>query len=297
MTVTEAGGFAPAQSVLNVSQSTISTQMADLETRLGFTLCRRGRGGFALTEDGRAVYEAATELFRACSAFSAQVGERRGVVTGELRLAVADSLVGNPDFPFERVLARLRRRMPQVTIVLNEADPLTIERHVLQGRLHAGVHTFPNQAPGLRYLPLFRERQTLYCGRGHPLFARPEKSLSVDQLERCDYAARTYYGGALQTRVLRPEISTAQSSTMDGIVALLLSGNYIAHLPWRRAERWVRSGLLRPLMRGRLCYNTLFECAMPRSAGAPRSLELFEEVMRASFPEGATKTPTRTSPT
>lgn len=34
--------------MLNSSQSTLSTQLADLEKRLGFRLCRRGRGGFAL---------------------------------------------------------------------------------------------------------------------------------------------------------------------------------------------------------------------------------------------------------
>ncbi|MFW8641943.1 LysR family transcriptional regulator [Rhizobium beringeri] len=41
--VTEAGGFSAAQLTLNVSQSTISTQMSDLEARLGLKLCRRGR--------------------------------------------------------------------------------------------------------------------------------------------------------------------------------------------------------------------------------------------------------------
>ena len=33
--VAESGGFSKAQIALNVSQSTISTQMIDLETRLG----------------------------------------------------------------------------------------------------------------------------------------------------------------------------------------------------------------------------------------------------------------------
>ena len=52
LSVVESGGFSKAQIALNVSQSTISTQMIDLETRLGMRLCRRGRSGFALQKKG-----------------------------------------------------------------------------------------------------------------------------------------------------------------------------------------------------------------------------------------------------
>ena len=52
MTVVEAGGFTAAQSELNLSLSTISTHFAELEGRLGVRLCRRGRSGFKLTEEG-----------------------------------------------------------------------------------------------------------------------------------------------------------------------------------------------------------------------------------------------------
>jgi hypothetical protein len=47
VTVVEAGGFSAAQGVLGLSQPSISQQMAKLETRLGYRLCSRGKGGFA----------------------------------------------------------------------------------------------------------------------------------------------------------------------------------------------------------------------------------------------------------
>ena len=43
--VVECGGMAAAELELNISTSTISRHIKDLETRLGLTLCRRGRGG------------------------------------------------------------------------------------------------------------------------------------------------------------------------------------------------------------------------------------------------------------
>ena len=110
MAVTESGGFSPAQLVLNVSQSTISTQMADLESRLGMTLCQRGRSGFALTEDGRAVYGAAQELFRSCATFADRVDARRGEVSGDLRVGMADGLLDNPDFPIRGIIRSLSTR-------------------------------------------------------------------------------------------------------------------------------------------------------------------------------------------
>lgn len=59
--VVESGGFAAAELELNVGRSVISRHIKDLETRLGLALCRRGRGGFALTP------EEATSTRRRCA--------------------------------------------------------------------------------------------------------------------------------------------------------------------------------------------------------------------------------------
>ena len=56
--VVESGGFAAAELQLNIGRSTISRHIKDLEARLGMSLCRRGRGGFALTPEGAQIYQA-----------------------------------------------------------------------------------------------------------------------------------------------------------------------------------------------------------------------------------------------
>ena len=76
--VAEARGFSSAQIILNVSASTISRQIADLETRLGMRLCQRGRKGFRLTDKGKAVYAASHKLFSALDQFSETVDGMRG---------------------------------------------------------------------------------------------------------------------------------------------------------------------------------------------------------------------------
>ena len=58
----DANGFAEAQITLNLSQSTLSTHLGELEKRIGAKLCLRGRHKFRLTDFGQATYDAARKL-------------------------------------------------------------------------------------------------------------------------------------------------------------------------------------------------------------------------------------------
>ena len=64
------GGFSAAQLELGLSRSTISGKMTELETRLGLSLCRRGRGGFFLTTDGQRIFEQTENQFFVLKSFS-----------------------------------------------------------------------------------------------------------------------------------------------------------------------------------------------------------------------------------
>ena len=90
-TVAEVRGFSAAQITLNVSASTISRQIADLETRLGMRLCQRGRKGFRLTDKGEIVYAASHKLFAALDQFSETVDGTRGKLVGRLTVATVDN--------------------------------------------------------------------------------------------------------------------------------------------------------------------------------------------------------------
>lgn len=278
MTVAEHGGFSRAQIALNVSQSTISTQMIDLETRLGMRLCRRGRAGFALTNEGREVYKYAKDLIRDCDEFVGKVNGMRGDLSGELRIAMADSLLGNSDFPIDKILAELSDTMPAVILQLNVMNPLDIERLILEQKLHMGLHTFPNHAPGLRYLKMFDEVQTLYCGKGHPLFDRKDVP-KAEELEQYEYASRSYYGGALRPGNLKPKKTHVHSGNMEGIAAAILSGRFIGHLPAQCANTWVQRGRLKPLSAEVHSYNAPFECVFAVGARMANAQRVLEEIM------------------
>ena len=276
--VTECGGFSRAQIALNVSQSTISTQMADLESRLGMKLCRRGRAGFLLTDEGHKVYTAAKALFSNCEEFVGQINMLRGEVAGELRIAMADALLAQEDFRMDDLITEARQRMPSVKLQLNVMEPLEIERLVLEQRLHTGIHTFPNHSPGLRYRTLFYEEQVLYCGRDHPLF-KMEQFPGVESIEEYDYAYRTYYGGTLRPGNFQPRKNSASSSNMDGIIAFILSGKFLGHLPVEYARPWVERGQLRAILPELLSYKTRFESVSAVGTRVSRAHRILEELI------------------
>ena len=146
--VVENGGFAGAQAELNVSASTISTQMSTLETRLGIRLCERGRIGFKLTDKGRRIYTAALRLEEAIDCIRADIGELRGKLVGELHVGIVDTTTTNPDSHLHEAIRLFTARDNSVNITLHVAEPATMEKRLLEGRLHLGVSASTTMCQG-----------------------------------------------------------------------------------------------------------------------------------------------------
>ena len=126
--VVECGGFSAAESVLGIGRSAISQQMSDLEQRLGLRLCQRGRAGFALTEEGREVYQSSLQLFGALESFRNGVNGLHRELRGELHIGLTDNLVTVPHMRITHALARLKELGPDVRIQI--VKPEQQSRHV-----------------------------------------------------------------------------------------------------------------------------------------------------------------------
>ena len=170
-TVVEHGGFGPAEVVLDKSKSAISLDISGLEQRLGATLCTRGRGGFALTAEGHAVYAAARQLFDDLAAFGDRVATATGRLGGAVTVFLVDNIVSIAAGPIATALGAFARRHPRVSLTLESATPGGVEAAVLDGRADFGISVLPRALAELETVPLFREELVIYCGRGHPLFA------------------------------------------------------------------------------------------------------------------------------
>jgi DNA-binding transcriptional LysR family regulator len=281
-TVVECGGFAAAQVELNVGQSTISAHMAALETRLGVRLCERGRGGFRLTEQGRHIHAAAQRLFREVEAFRADVEGLRGRLAGELHVGTVDNVITNPSFALGEAFDRFKERGGNIRIHLVVGRPGEVERAVVDGSLHVGISGYTRQIAGITHIPLLAERQRLYCGAGHPLFALPDAQIEVDQLGMWEYVKRPYVPDVDIPHSARLR-ATAVAENMEAIAFFVLSGRFIGFLPEHYAARWVESGQMRAVLPERMCYHSHIELLVRSSAPQSLGTRLFVEDLTSAF--------------
>lgn len=281
-TVVERGGFAQAEAELNVTRAAISLSIADLEKRLGLRLCRRGRAGFALTDEGRRVYDALARLLTAVETFRAEVHAIHARLSGELAIGLIDNLVTMPRMRVTHALTALKRRGPDVAIRIRMAPPSDVERGVLDGRLHVGVIPELRRLQGLDYHGLYQEEARLYCAVGHPLFARADAEISADDIAAADAVMPAHAPAEEIAPLLHRLTSTATATDREGVAFLILTGLYVGFLPDHVAAQWVEQGRMRPIRPDLTGYRTRY-AVITRKGGRPNMvLETFmEEIARS----------------
>ena len=293
VTVADAGGFAAAQAALNLGASTVSTQMAQLERRLGVRLCERGRAGFRLTEKGRAVYDAARRLLDAVEAFRGEASSLDARLAGDLRVGLLDATAGDPGSPVIAALRRFGGRDHRVHLHLTIDTPPMLEKRLLDGRLDLAVGSFPRRVAGLAYAPLYPERHRFYCGAGHRLFDAPDTPDLLGEIPRERLITRGYWNLSDLTRLGLPEASAAATvDAMEAQAVLILSGGYLGFLPVHYAAPWEAEGRLRALLPEMLQYDAPFEIVTRRGATASRAAQLLIQDLQDAR-RGAVSTPGR----
>ncbi|WP_116473149.1 LysR family transcriptional regulator [Zobellella maritima] len=270
-TVVECGGFAAAEVELNISRSAISRYMADLETRLHMHLCYRGRSGFALTAQGRVVYESLMQLQADLEKFRSNINAVHNRLVGKLHLGLTDNTITDPQSRVPSFVARLKQLGPDVQIVMQTTSPNEIERALIEGRLHMGILPCHQQLPGLVYQQLYWETSYLYCAQGHALFSLEERQLAPSLLARHDYVSPGYKPDSAMLELQALLKTAAHAYQMEGIATLILSGSFIGFLPEHYARQWQEQGVMRALLPAQFHFKTPFT-AVWRDEAQPNQL-------------------------
>lgn len=288
VTIVESGGFSAAQSELSLSQSAISTQMSDLEIRLGMRLCQRGRAGFALTANGQAVFEAAQRLLSAIGVFRADIGQLRGRLAGELTVAVVDATLTNPAWRLPQTIRAFLEKSENLKVQLKVASPQEINKGLLDGRIQVGIGVFYRHVPGLNYEFMLNERQGLYCGALHPLFtARPVR---LQDIEKASYIGRRYLPDAEMSKFPVQFRNDTVAENMEAIASLILTGRFMSHLPTHFADRWVKSGDMAELLPDQLSSNIALETVIRADQRQSMIVDAFMTELRQRHPLTASST-------
>jgi DNA-binding transcriptional LysR family regulator len=278
--VVESGGFSAAEVELNVSRSAISTSMSDLETRLGFKLCQRGRAGFSLTDSGQQVYDNTLQLLSSMDVFRRQINTIHSYLKGELNIGITDNLITLHHSKIVSSLRFLKQESPDVTINIKMMAPNEIEKAVLNGQLHIGMVPKTRDCSGLDYLAMYEEHSHLYCSEQHPLFHINTEELSRALVLEYDTVGLSYALPESVQKVYDKHKITATVTDREGVAFLLMTGCYIGFLPSHYADRWVNEGTFRKIELAKCCYTTAFRAITKSSNSTDLVLNSYLQALR-----------------
>lgn len=291
--VVESGGFSNAQVLLNVSQSTISTQMSQLETRLGVRLCHRGRSGFSLTEEGEACYLSTVELFRALVTFQSQADQLRGALHGRLRVAFLDNVVTDPCSPLKEAFRQfVRRPGNEVRLALDVLSPEEMERRLLDRRLDVAIGIFYSRLPSLIYRPIYRETDVLVCSRTHVIANLRNPADIRRALQSARKVVRSFLG-ELEFPPDPDAVETANISVsnVEAAVHLILTGEYVGFLPRHYAKLWIERDEMLELLPDELEHHSDFSYVTHVAAQEQSAVCAFIESLEWARSRNATARP------
>ena len=284
--VVECRGFSNAQAVLNVGQSTISSHISQLEQRLGFRLCDRGRTGFRLTRKGESVYEQSLILFKAHETFQNITLELKGKLSGFLKLGVIDSTITDLNSPIIRSMELLNNKANEIAIRLSILTPNNLEKAVLDGDIDIAFGTFGQQVPNLKYIPVYAEHNTLYCAHRHPIAGMVDKGEIRQAVASSRKVTRAYLEGE-DLFPLGTDHSKNHASVefLEAAAIMLLAGGHIGFLPEHYALNWEKSGQLVPILRDDYKYTSDFFVVTRKSLRGSAIVETFLEDLKIAIEE------------
>ena len=297
--VVDCGGMTAAELELNISTSTISRHVKDLETRLGLTLCRRGRGGFSLTPEGERIHAETRQLLAATQHFRASVDELHQRLGGAIHVAVFDKTASNPQARIAQAVSRFRKEAPDVVLNLHVATIQTIERGVMEGQYQLGIIPEHRRSDTLLYDELFGETMLLYCAAGHPLFERAHGHASVQlapalgvepddadvgeitwhDVRQHAFAGLGYHSPNMEVSHRERLQRSATAFDQESVATFILSGDFLGFLPDHYALSFVQAGQMRAVSPAQFAYQCHFSAIVRRSPEPARAARIFHQCL------------------
>lgn len=230
--VAETGKFGDAARQVNVSQPSLSAQIAEMEAGLGVVLIERSSRGALLTPAGEELVRRARAIIRDVEDLKAVAKLGRTELSGRLRLGVLPTI---GPYLLPHVTGDLRARFPELRLSVREERTVDLDEH-LQAGLFDTVISTPEDHPGTEYTHLFTERVYICPPPEDPL-AQGEGPISLENLEGRELLT---LGQGHRLSAITQQLATAakgvvsseyEGTSLDAIRLMSQMGAGIAVLP------------------------------------------------------------------
>ncbi|WP_261842176.1 LysR family transcriptional regulator [Aliamphritea ceti] len=269
LTIVNNGGFSAAQYELNISLSAISAAMTQLEGRLGFKLCERGRSGFQLTEGGKVIHQELLKTIEAIDRFQSVAESFKGDMYGRITIAIDDAIMTNSKCPLFKIIRDFSQTAPNLKLNLNIISVSRMERALLENEINIAIGPFREISDTLTFKLLYEETQYLCAGSGHPAFGVTNVKKLKEIAHESNYAARSYKDSAAMLDDASFEKITS-TSKMEALLAYVLSGQYLGYLPRHACHDWLEKNEMWALDPHTFSYKVPIKVVYKRSHDDPR---------------------------
>jgi LysR family hydrogen peroxide-inducible transcriptional activator len=161
--------FATAADRCFVTQPTLSMQIQKLEEELGVKIFDRSKQPVIPTETGLEIIEQARRILSGRNGILELIQEKKGQVTGELRIGIIPTLA---PYLLPLFVQKFNKKYPGIKLVVQEMLTEYIVTRLREGRIDAGLLVTPLQEKGIRESVLFHEELLAYVSRKNAAYKK-----------------------------------------------------------------------------------------------------------------------------
>lgn len=287
VTLVEAGSFTKAARRLELSQSTVSGHVADLESRVGVRLVGRERSGIRPTAAGEELLGPARDILRAERQARITMSELGGLLRGQVVIG-ASTIPG--EFVLPALIARFREIHPAVRVRVHSGDSHDVVEGVRTGSYELAIAGRPASSRSTPSEQLGSDHVVFITSPSHPLATRPE--VRVEDLADQPFVVREPGSGTraaleqeLQRRGLEQRRVVCEVGTTAALKAVVRTGIGVAFVSHLAIEDELRLGVLaRSTLAGGLIKRE-FHLVTAATRNLSPAAQAFAEVARQSAAE------------
>lgn len=232
LAVATTGRFTSAARTCNVSQPSLSIQVAKLEDELGGPLFERSRRGARLTARGELFLPRAKAVLEHLEAARREVESLAELSMGKVTLGCLPT-TGAHVLP--RVLAAFRKHHPKVQVLLREESSPGLARCLEQGEVDLAILDEAGLGSGMEYVALLSDGLLAALPTRHPLASRA--TLALRQLEnepfilmKPDHGFRKITDDLMRKAGFQPKV-VFESGEIETVQALVAAGLGVSIVP------------------------------------------------------------------
>jgi LysR family hydrogen peroxide-inducible transcriptional activator len=175
--LTETRHFGRAAERCNITPSTLSAGIRDLERVLGVSLAERSKRFVLMTPIGEEIAGRAGLLLRDAEDLMEMAASNREPMAGDMRLGVIPTI---GPFLLPRVLPTLNRQHPALRLYLREEQTAPLLARLRSGEIDVAIIALPYDIEGLAFRVVMQDEFEFACNKNNPL--AQEKIIPLEAL-------------------------------------------------------------------------------------------------------------------